>query len=180
MKSDILFAAKDYFTTRPIKKHIRKMLVGGIPAIATWIILKFIPVNKGSILIGEVFSNFINVQINAIAILISFSIAIITIMVSADNANIRKTNEILSTECKGLNNTGERLSLFQVLLSNITYNVFIEAVYLIILIFCVFLQVFFTESIINALMAICIFFVVHIFHVLLETVGQMYLTFWRN
>ena len=64
------------------------MLVGGIPAIATWIILKFIPVNKGSILIGEVFSNFINVQINAIAILISFSIAIITIMVSADNANI--------------------------------------------------------------------------------------------
>lgn len=180
MKSDILYAAKDYFTTRPIKKHISKFFIGGIPAIITWIVLEFIPDNKEEVLLDKIFSNFINVQISAIAILISFSIAIITIIVSADNANIQKIKETSSTECKELKRTGEKLSLFQVLLSNITYNVFVEAVYLIVLIFCIFLQMFFSYFIIKILIAICVFFIIHIFHVLLETVGQMYLTFWRN
>ena len=180
MKSDILYAAKDYFTTRPIKKHISKFFVGGIPAIATWIVLKFIPENEEVALLDKIFSNFINVQISTIAILISFSIAIITIMVSADNANIQTIKKISSTECKKLKRTGENLSLFQVLLSNITYNVFVEVVYLIVLIFCIFLQMFFSEFVIKILMAMCVFFVIHIFHVLLESVGQMYLTFWKN
>ena len=179
MKSDILYAAQDYFTTRPIKKHINKLLIAGIPAIATCAMLKYLPIDE-TIKISEVFGNFINVQISAIAILISFSIAIITIMVSADNENIRMIKNAESTDCKKLKRTGEKLSLFQVLLSNITYNVLVEAIYLIILIFCVFLQIFIPESFIAIFMAICVFFVIHIFHVLLESVGQMYLTFWKN
>lgn len=179
MKSDILFAAHDYFTTRPLKKHVNKLSIAGIPAIAAWAILKYVPIDE-TIKIDEIFSNFINIQISAIAILISFSIAIITIMVSADNENIRRIKNIESTDCKKLIRTGEKLSLFQVLLSNITYNVFIEAVYLIMLIFCVFLQIFIPENIIIIFMGVCVFFVIHIFHVLLESVGQMYLTFWKN
>lgn len=179
MKSDILFATHDYFTTRSLKKHANKLSVAGIPAIAAWTILRYVPIDE-TIKIDEIFSNFINIQISAIAILISFSIAIITIMVSADNENIRRIKNIESTDCKKLKRTGEKLSLFQVLLSNITYNVFIEAVYLIMLIFCVFLQIFIPENIIVIFMGVCVFFVIHIFHVLLESVGQMYLTFWKN
>lgn len=179
MKSDILYAAQDYFTTRPLKKHIHKLLIAGIPAIAAWAILKHVPIDE-TIKIGEVFGNFINVQISAIAILISFSIAIITIMVSADNENIRRIKNVESTDCKKLKRTGEKLSLFQVLLSNITYNVLVEVIYLIMLIFCVFLQIFIPENLIVFFMSVCVFFVIHIFHVLLESVGQMYLTFWKS
>lgn len=179
MKSVIFSAASDYIVTRRFKNHISKILVAGIPGILAWIVLRFVKLNC-AVKIDEVFSGFVNIQISAIAILISFSIAIITIMVSADNDNIKKIKAMASTECKKLKRTGDDMSLFQVLLSNITYNVFVEAVYLILLIFCIFLQMFIDESVIKIIMAICVSFVVHIFHVLLESVGQMYLTFWKN
>jgi len=179
MKSIIFSATGDYFSTRPLKKHTVKVMVAGIPAIIIWLVLKFVCTNP-TIKTEEIFNSFVNVQISAIAILISFSIAIITIMVSADNDNIKKIKATPSTECKKLKRTGEIMNLFQVLLSNITYNIFVEATYLILLILCVFLQMFIQESQIKILMGICIFFVIHIFHVLLESVGQMYLTFWKN
>lgn len=179
MKSVIFSAAGDYFFTRRLKNHIGKLLVAGIPGVVAWFVLHFVKLNC-TVKIDEVFSGFINVQISAIAILISFSIAIITIMVSADNDNIKRTKSTPSTECKKLKRTEETLSLFQVLLSNITYNVFVEAGYLILLIFCIFFQMFIGESVIKVIMAVCVSFVVHIFHVLLESVGQMYLTFWSN
>ncbi|MDD3230223.1 MAG: hypothetical protein PHE09_13530 [Oscillospiraceae bacterium] len=179
MKSVIFSAAGDYFVTRKLKNHLVKLFVAGIPGIAAWFVLRFIKLTP-SVKIDEVFSGFVNIQISAIAILISFSIAIITIMVSADNENIRKIKDTQSTECKKLKRADETMSLFQVLLSNITYNVFVEAVYLVLLIFCIFLQMFIGEGLIKIIMAVCVFFVVHIFHVLLESVGQMYLTFWKN
>lgn len=179
MISVIFSAAGDYFTTRRIKNHIGKFLVAGIPSVVTWIVLHFIKLNP-TVNIDEIFSGFVNIQISAIAILISFSIAIITIMVSADNDNIKKIKDTPSTECKKLKRTNEQLSLFQVLLSNITYNVFVEAMYLILLIFCIFLQMFIGENAIKIIMAVCVFFVIHIFHILIESVGQMYLTFWKN
>lgn len=179
MKLVIFSAASDYFVTRPLKNHIGKLLIAGIPGIVAWIVLRFVKLNC-TVKINEVFSGFVNIQISAIAILISFSIAIITIMVSADNDNIKKIKTTASTECKKLKRTGDTMSLFQVLLSNITYNVFVEAIYLILLIFCIFLQMFIGESAIKTIMSICVFFIVHIFHVLLESVGQVYLTFWKN
>jgi undecaprenyl pyrophosphate phosphatase UppP len=181
----ITAAALDYYKTR--KKLWLKFLIAFIPALVVGIILNYvafkqaldingvsIPVN-----IGEVFKDFVNVQISAVAILISFFIAIITILVSADNPNIKKLKEKHSTECKKLSNK-QPLNLFQVLLSNITYNVLIEVVYLGFLILCIFLQLYFDDEVHKWLMAICVFFIVHILHILLESVGQMYLTFWKH
>jgi hypothetical protein len=75
---------------------------------------------------------------------------------------------------------GKPLTLFQVLLSNITYNVFIEIVYLAILIGFIFLQTVLPVEAIKYLTGISIFFIIHILHVLLESVVQMYLTFWKD
>jgi hypothetical protein len=179
MKSIILVAVDDYFVTRPIKKHIIKAVVGLLPAIGVWFLLRYAIFNEG-IEIDEVFSNFVNIQISAIAILISFSIAIITILVSAENDNIKLTKDTASNECKPARGKDKPISVFQVLLSNITYNVVFEAFYLLFLIGCIFAQMFITENVIRVLMAICVFCAIHIFHVLLESVGQMYLTFWRS
>lgn len=175
MKQPIIpMAAIDYLKTR--KNIWLKALIALVPAIAVGLSLFFIDFNEG-VKISDVFKDYINVQISAIAILISFSIAIITILVSADNSNIRRLKEKHSADCKPLN--GKPLSLFQVLLSNITYNVLVEVTYLILLIFCIFLQLFITDDWYKILMAISVFFIIHILHILLESVGQMYLTFWK-
>ena len=178
-KSVILVATHDYIVTRKLKNHIGKFTVALVPAVLAWVVLTKCTVKTG-VSIHEVFSSFVNVLISAVAILISFSIAIITIMVSADNDNLRLLKNAPSSECKPMTRGGEPIVLFQVLLSNITYNVFIEAIFLLILIGYIFVQMYAAESLIKILMAIGVFFIVHIFHVLLESVGQMYLTFWKK
>jgi hypothetical protein len=167
----------DYLKTR--RNLAKKILISLIPALIVIIYALFFNVRNG-INISEVFMNFVSVQINAVAILISFSLAIITILVSADNNNVRrlKEQEVTEGEYKPLD--GKPLTLFQVLLSNITYNVFIEIVYLAILIGFIFLQTVLPIEAIKYLTGMSIFFIIHILHVLLESVVQMYLTFWED
>ncbi|MCL2841664.1 MAG: hypothetical protein FWE05_12945 [Defluviitaleaceae bacterium] len=177
MKHPLIMAATfHYYKTR--KNLWLKFLIAVIPALAVGIILNCISFRQG-IDFGEVFEGFVNVQISAVAILISFSIAIITILVSADSPNIKRLKEKNSTECKKLPN-GQTLNLFQVLLSNITYNVLVAVVYLGFLVACIILQLYVCDEVYKWLMAICVFFIVHILHILLESVGQMYLTFWKH
>ena len=91
----IMAAALDYCKTR--KKLWLKFLIAFIPALTAGVIMNFIAFkqtvdangNPVIVDIGAMFKDFVNVQISAVAILISFSIAIITILVSADNPNIK-------------------------------------------------------------------------------------------
>lgn len=187
----IPMSAVDYLKTR--KNLWFKILVALIPALASGLILcrattgatatGTAPTGSNVVSIStinffDVFSDFVNVQISAVAILISFSIAIITILITADNTNINRLKETNSKDCKPLR--GKPISLFQVLLSNITYNVLVEVLYLGILIALLFVRLYASDGVCKILMAICVFFVTHILHILLESVGQMYLTFWKH
>jgi hypothetical protein len=119
----ILLPVLDYFKTR--KRIPKKLLVSLIPALLVLTYSLLFDARRG-IDIAEVFANFVNVQISAVAIFISFSIAIITILVSADSENIKRLKgyEAKGKDYKSLK--GKPLTLFQVLLSNITYNVLVE------------------------------------------------------
>ena len=110
--------------------------------------------------IRSTFSEFVNVQINVVAILVSFSVAIISILVKPVG--------------------GKQLSLFQILLSNIAYNVIVEIIYLVILIGIALIRPIIPLQALKYVAAVCIFAIMHILGVLLESVAQMYLTFWRN
>ena len=80
----------DYFRTRRkvILKFIAPIVCAGV-----FIGLSFlIPVQENAD-IPQIFSDFINVLISIVAIFISFSIAIISILVSADNPNIQRLRE---------------------------------------------------------------------------------------
>jgi hypothetical protein len=114
---------------------------------------------RSGVVIADVFKDFVNVQIGAIAILISFSIAIMTILVTADNKNINNIKETLSTECKPLN--GVNMNLFQVLLSNITYNILVEVIYIVLLVSFIFVQLFATDIVLKILMGVSVFFIIH-------------------
>lgn len=175
MKTIIFVPIKDYFQSR--KRIWLKLLIPflfGILALVGALVFNFGDTNDISI----IFSEFVNVQINIVAILISFSVAIITILVSADNKNIEQLKDTSSSECRKLN--GKALSLFQVLLSNIAYNVIVEIIYLILLIAVVLIKAILPIELLKYITAACVFFIMHILFVLLESVAQMYLTFWTR
>lgn len=75
---------------------------------------------------------------------------------------------------------GKQLSLFQILLSNIAYNVIVEIIYLVGLIAISLMQNLLPIVTLKYITAVCIFIILHILFVLLESVAQMYLTFWTN
>ena len=175
MKIIAFVPIRDYFQSR---KHIwLKLLIPfliGVSALVGAFVFEFGGAND----INTIFSEFINVQINIVATLISFSVAIITILVSADNKNIEQLKNTQSSDCKHIN--GKPLSLFQVLLSNIAYNVTVEIIYLILLIAVVLIKALLPLVLLKYFTAACVFFIMHILFVLLESVAQMYLTFWSK
>lgn len=177
MKSIIFVPIKDYFISR--KRILLKFLVPMLIALAALLLAIFFNIGSSEKVILT-FSGFIDTQINIVAILISFSVAIITILVSADNKNIQCLKETVSNKKQYKPVNGRQLSLFQILLSNIAYNVIIEIIYLVVLIAISLMQNLFPIASLKYITAICIFIILHILFVLLESVSQMYLTFWAN
>ena len=166
----------DYFCTRRrvLLKFIFPILCAGL-----FITLSFIIPITEAVDVMDIFSDFINAQISMIAIFISFSIAIISILVSADNPNIQRLRNTESKDGSIKPIKGRPLTLFQVLLTNLTYNVFIEVLYLVILIVYLIIRAVITVCVVRYLIAFNIFCIIHILHILIETVVQMYHTFWR-
>lgn len=177
MKSIIFVPIKDYFISR--KRVFIKFLVPMLIALVVLLLAIFFNIGSSEKVILT-FSGFIDTQINIVAILISFSVAVLTISVSADNKNIQclKETESQKERYKPVNN--QQLSLFQILLSNIAYNVVVEIIYLVGLIAISLMQNLFPVVSLKYITAICIFIILHILFVLLESVAQMYLTFWPN
>lgn len=177
MKNIIFVPVEDYFISR--KKVFIKFLIPMLVALTSLLLAIFFNIgNSEKVLLT--FSGFIDTQINIVAILISFSVAIITILVSADNKNIQCLKETESNKKQYKPVNGKQLSLFQILLSNIAYNVIVEIVYLVVLISLSLMQNLLPIAILKYITAICIFIILHILFVLLESVTQMYLTFWAN
>lgn len=177
MKTILLVPLRDYYQSRKriwVKYLIPVVL--GLLALAGALIFNI----GNEETIRSTFSEFVNVQINVVAILVSFSVAIISILVTADNANIKSLKKEMadSTQYKPVG--GKQLSLFQILLSNIAYNVIVEIIYLVILIGIALIRPIIPLQALQYVAAVCIFAIMHILGVLLESVAQMYLTFWRN
>ena len=177
MKSIIFVPIKDYFISR--KKVFIKFFIPLFIAFVALLFALFFDIGNSEKVILT-FSGFIDTQINIVAILISFSVAIITILVSADNKNIQCLKETESNKRQYKPVNGQQLSLFQILLSNIAYNVIIEIIYLVGLITISLVKNLFPVVSLKYLTAICIFIILHILLILLESVAQMYLTFWAN
>ena len=177
MKNIIFVPIKEYFTSR--KKLYNKFIIPLIIAIASLLFAIFSNIGNSEKIILT-FYEFIDTQISIVAILISFSIAIITILVSADNKNIQCLKETDSNKKQYKPVDGKQLSLFQILLSNIAYNAIVEIIYLVVLIAISLLRNLLPIETLKYITAVCIFIILHILFVLLESVAQMYLTFWAN
>lgn len=90
MKTILLVPLRDYYQSRKriwVKYLIPVVL--GLLALAGALIFNI----GNEETIRSTFSEFVNVQINVVAILVSFSVAIISILVTADNANTKSLKE---------------------------------------------------------------------------------------
>lgn len=172
MKTIIFLPIRDYFGSR--KKLLLKFLIPLLISVIVFAGSLVFDVNNAL----ESFSEFIEIQINIVAILLSFSVAIITILVSADNSNIQKLKDTLSSKENYKPINKKQLSLFQIMLSSISYNAVVEIIYLVLLIVVSLIKEVIPLVTLKYLTAICVFIIMHILHVLLESVAQMYLTFW--
>ena len=177
MKNIIFVPIKDYFISR--RKVFIKFLIPMLIALVALLLAIFFNIGSSEKVLLT-FSGFIDTQINIVAILISFSVAIITILVSADNKNIQRLKDTESNKKQYKPFDGKQLYLFQILLSNIAYNVIVEIIYLVGLIAFSLMQNLLPIVMLKYITAICIFIILHILFVLLESVAQMYLTFWAN
>lgn len=78
-----------------------------------------------------------------------------------------------------LKNSETTPTLFQILLSTVSYNVFSEIVFLAIL----FMQLFIVESysipVMSVVLSVNVFFIVHILCVLWSTIYALYFTYWK-
>ena len=111
MKSILFIPLSDYFKSR--KQVWRKFtfpVVVGIISLVAALVLDV----GGKDKIIHLFSEFIGTQINIVAILVSFSVAIISILVSADNENIRRLKETESDKGSYKPINGKQSSLFQI------------------------------------------------------------------
>lgn len=178
MFSLLLLPFIDYFTMR--KKLWGSYIVPLVPS-ALFLVYTFkFNVNE-DIDLSTFFDAFINTEISTIAILISFSVAILTILATADNANIKAIKSTISTDFKNFKAIGDGSpTLFQILLSSATYNVYIQIFYLLFLIGEIFLQLVIPVYIYKYLTTINIYFLVHILLSLLQTVSYIYFVFWKN
>lgn len=170
-----------------IRKSVWKFFIlPVIAALITGVILMYqnganINNEEYSSQLGDACQNFINTAITGISILTSFSLAVITIICSSDGVSIARLKDSHGDVklYRPLKNTETTPTLFQVLLSTVSYNVFSEIVFLAIL----FMQLFIVGSdsitVISIVLSVNVFFIVHILCVLWSTIYALYFAYWK-
>lgn len=136
VKKTILLPVYDYY--KYMDKIWVGMLISGLIALVLTLI---VILSRDKIYLPKLFQSFIDIQINSIAILLSFSIAVITVLVTSDSNNIIQLRKENVDTNKSKRNDIE-ITLFNLLMINITYNIVVEVFYFLFLI----IQIIFTIS----------------------------------
>lgn len=176
---DIFTPISDYLYTR--KRKYINFLLALLPAIILIALSLIFDVNAGVKAI-DLYSKFVASQITTIAILLSFSMAYMTIIVTADNKNVdrlkcKKASERNYRKIKG----GEtQPTLFQILLSGIAYVILCQVIYLFLLIVEGIAEGIVPDSVVKYIVAADVFIITYIFLVLMELVVNIYFVFWKN
>ena len=128
VKKTILLPVYDYY--KYMDKIWVGMLISGLIALVLTLI---VILSRDKIYLPKLFQSFIDIQINSIAILLSFSIAVITVLVTSDSNNIIQLRKENVDTNKSKRNDIE-ITLFNLLMINITYNIVVEVFYFLFLI----------------------------------------------
>ena len=132
------------------------------------------------LLCTEGFNNFIldyiDLEIDIVALLLSFSIAYLTILITSDSQNIKR----LKSYNTKIEIDNKNISLYQILLIQLTYIIYSEVILLILLLIHKF-----TFPLLNNLINIVFFIVtivllLNVIYIILKNVKNIYLSFWKS
>lgn len=156
----------DYFKTIKVKIFIYEWLFPLIICLAIY--FNFDKMDMSS------FKSFKESTLNILGVLLGFSIAIITLIITTSNNNI-STIKVIQTKFQNKSNT--QLSLFELILVNFTYTVTIE-IFVIIssLLFPLLSHIlYFSANLKLILYSFLVFFVIHILLITLRNITDLYL-----
>lgn len=178
MPFSVLISIKDYFKTKSLGEiffHVMAPLI--ISCITISLQYKFtrnISIEKFDYI--KVINDLISSSLTVVALFVSFSLACLTILVSSNSENITKSKQEYHNSYKI---DGKKITLFQLLLIDLTYTVVIQAVVIILL----FLQKFFVDYIGNnfiiVLLIIDLSLLLHVIILEIRNTNNIYLLFWK-
>lgn len=126
--------------------------------------------------IAAFLNDYINSLITVMALFISFSMAYLSILATSNSRNVDEIKERTSKEYE-INK--KPVFLYQILMTDLTYSIFIEILLLILLFIQKFMIINNSTFFLNVQLSIDIIMLIHVIQVLLRNIKNIYLTFWR-
>ena len=133
--------------------------------------------SNSRIMLIEFSNDVLNQFITMLTLFISFSMAYLSIIVSSSSKNVEEMKKRLSNSYF-LNN--KACTLYQVLVSEITYTLIVEIFFLLYVIFQKFLIAYMGGNFVKLLIATDISLFIHVLILMLVIVKNMYYAFWKS
>lgn len=121
----------------------------------------------------------LNQLVTVLTLFISFSMAYLSILITSGSSNVDDLKGKESEEYS-LDKGNRKVTLYQVLMDEITYTLIIEIGFLLFIFFQKFLYLLCDGWILKILIAIDIGFLVHVLLLMVVTVKNIYFAFWRS
>ena len=116
--------------------------------------------------------------ITLLALFVSFTMGYLSIILSSSSENITDLKNSFSKSFK--DNEGNYYSLYQILITDITYTVIIEIIFLILCMCEKFVMVYCNNIIIKVFCAINVGLFLHVVMLILIIVKNIYYSFWKS
>ena len=176
LNSEILLPFFYYFKIEEKKEKKIKLIIYILLSIVICIGMQFYYKIFDQEEIKNFVLEYINSEIEIIALLLSFSIAYLTILITSDSKNIRELKEYNTNKIIDKKN----ISLYQILLIQLTYTIYNEIVLLILLLIHKFIFPITKEFWNIIFFTINMILLINIIYVIFKNVKNIYLSFWRS
>jgi hypothetical protein len=166
---------RDFYKIKTIiEKVIYTILPVVIGVLSFFLIQRFYKIENFKI--DDFLNDFINSQINVMALFISFSMAYLTILITSTSQNIEEI-KVKTSKTYKINN--KPVYLFQILLVDTTYTIVAEIILLVLSFMQKFLIVISNLTFKQIFLVIDIVLLSHIIFLVLRNVKNIYFTFWK-
>lgn len=132
---------------------------------------------KRQVIIDEFILDLLNQLITVLTLFISFSMAYLSVIISSSSKNI---DEMKNTYSKYYDINGASCTLFQVLMSDLTYTLIIEIIFLLGIFFEKFLMYMCTDLGLKIIITIDVAIMVHVLILMAIAVKNIYYSFWKR
>ncbi|MCB6293802.1 hypothetical protein [Anaerostipes caccae] len=134
--------------------------------------------SNGVILLKDFTQDFLNQLITMLTLFVSFTMAYLSIIVSSSSENINRLKRTRSEDY--YINVKKDCTLYQVLISEITYTLIIEIIFLILVVFQKFLNILTSSIGLKIIISTDVAIFVHVLVIMLVVVKNFYFTFWKS